>query len=64
MNSRTWLATLAFQARQKDWWQRYGKGILKKDFDEYVGLESELLERRSPCFTSLTRWRHMPTSKG
>ncbi|WP_223839636.1 helix-turn-helix domain-containing protein [Saccharopolyspora pogona] len=33
--------TLAFQARQKGWWQRYDKGTLKEDFDEYVGLESE-----------------------
>ncbi|MEV6232892.1 helix-turn-helix transcriptional regulator [Saccharopolyspora shandongensis] len=33
--------TLAFQARQKGWWQRYGREAIKEDFDEYVGLESE-----------------------
>ncbi|SDJ77309.1 Helix-turn-helix domain-containing protein [Actinopolyspora mzabensis] len=32
---------LAFQARQKGWWQRYGASTLASNFAEYVGLESE-----------------------
>ncbi|WP_026448716.1 helix-turn-helix domain-containing protein [Actinopolyspora mortivallis] len=32
---------LAFQARQKGWWQRYGANTLASNFAEYVGLESE-----------------------
>jgi transcriptional regulator with XRE-family HTH domain len=40
-DEREHYVTLAFQARQKGWWQRYGKEALKEDFGEYVGLESE-----------------------